>query len=96
LATVEISPVAAEDLECLIATNKLPPDTSARLANSLRVLEAFPLAGAQLEGAWSDFRFWAGPWPWIIVVYEHEPDRNAVVVVAIHDGRGSEAATSER
>lgn len=96
MSTVEVSRVAVEDLERLIAANKLPPDTRARLVNSLRVLEAFPRAGARLEGDWSDYRFWAGPWPWMIVVYGYAVDRSAVVVVAIHDGRGSGAATAER
>lgn len=96
MATIEVSGVAVDDLERLIVSNHLPGDTRERFVTSLQVLDSFPLAGPQLTGEWSQFRFWIGTWPWMIVVYEHIADRDAVVVVAIHDGRRSSAATARR
>ena len=96
MAIIEVSRAAVDDLERLIVANDLPDDTRERFATSLRVLESFPLAGPKLTGAWSEFRFWIGPWPWMIVVYEHLRVRDTVAVVAVHDGRRSSAATARR
>lgn len=96
MAAVVVSETAVEDVERLIEANTLPPDTRERLARSLRVLEAFPLAGRELVGDWSGFRFWIGPWPWMISVYEYLPGDDVALVVAVHDGRASAAATRDR
>lgn len=71
MVITEVSRAAVDDLERLIVANDLPDDTRERFATSLRVLESFPQAGPKLTGAWSEFRFWIGPWPWMIAVYEH-------------------------
>lgn len=61
-----------------------------------RCTERFPLAGRALTGAWEGTRFLIGPWPWLILVYLHDEQADAVYVVAAHDGRGSSAATNAR
>ena len=85
MPVVEITRRAAEQLDRLIVINQLPADTRPRRARSLSVLGQFPLAGRRLEGDWSEFRFWIGPWPWLLCVYEFIAERELVAVVAIHD-----------
>ena len=74
----------------------LSESTSSRVQQSLRILEAFPLAGRALAGRWDGVRFLIGPWPWMILLYLHDVDDDAVYVVAVHDGRNSTAATHYR
>lgn len=93
MAAVRLSRFAVEDLDALIASHGLPADTRARVARSLRSLESFPLLGRELEGAWSGMRFLIGPWPWMLIVYVHDPSSDSVTVVSIHDGRTSTAAS---
>ena len=96
MARVELSATAAEDVERLIVTHSLPPDTKQRVHRLLGSLEGFPLLGAQLAGRWSRFRFLLGPWRWMIVVYVHlEPD-DRVVVVTIQDARSGASPTASR
>jgi hypothetical protein len=92
LARVELTPAASEDLAGLIRTHSLPADTAERVARSLRPLEQFPLMGAELGGAWRDFRFLLGPWRWLILVYAYIEPVDKVLVVTIQDGRTSSAA----
>jgi plasmid stabilization system protein ParE len=87
---------AVEDLDALIRTHSLPPDTRARVARSLRALERFPLMGPALHGRWEGLRFLLGPWRWMILVYAYIEAEDRVVVVAIQDGRSSSAATAGR
>jgi hypothetical protein len=89
-----VSAAAAEDLDRLIFTHSLPPDTKDRVRSSLRHLEQFPLLGAALEGRWAGFRFLLGPWRWLILVHVYVEDDDRVVVVTIQDGRSSRAPTS--
>ena len=96
MAHVELSAAAVEDLERLITTHSLPPDTKARVRHRLRTLERFPLLGAPLSGRWSGFRFVLGPWRWLVIVYVHLEGDDRVVVVTIQDGRASRAPTSAR
>jgi len=90
---VVVTPRARSDVDHAVETLGLPADTWGRIASSLRILEDFPLAGRALEGRWRDTRFVLGPWPWMILVYLHRPDEDAVYVVAVHDARASTAAT---
>ena len=71
----------------------LPESTLPRVQRSLRILESFPLAGRALAGRWDGVRFLIGPWPWMILLYLHDVDDEAIYVVAVHDGRSSTAAT---
>ena len=87
MARVELSSTAVEDLDRLIRSHSLPADTRARVKNSIRHLEAFPLLGPSLHGRWADFRFVLGPWRWMIMVYVSLPEDDRVVVVTIQDGR---------
>jgi hypothetical protein len=67
-----------------------------RVQRSLRMLERFPLAGRALTGRWEGTRFVIGPWPWMVLVYVHDSDDDAVYVVAVHDGRSASSATTAR
>jgi len=93
---VIVTPRALADLDELIEVLGLPPTTRSRVQRSLRVLERFPLAGRALHGRWSGMRFLIGPWPWMILVYVHEPADDAIAIVAVHDGRSSTAASHDR
>jgi hypothetical protein len=91
---VRLSGAAVEDLDRLILTHSLPPDTRERVARSLRALERFPRLGRELQGRWSPFRFVLGPWRWLLVVYAYDEQRELVLVVTLQDARSSSAATS--
>jgi plasmid stabilization system protein ParE len=93
---VELSQAAVEDLERLIVTHSLPPDTNVRLRRSIEPLGHFPFLGPAIGGRWQDFRFVLGPWRWMIVVYVVLEDEGRVVVVTIQDGRSSTASTTTR
>jgi hypothetical protein len=95
VARVELAEAAVVDLERLIRTHSLPPDTKERVKRSLQSLEAFPLIGAALAGKWEGFRFVLGPWRWMVVVYEYFEDEQRVVVATIQDGRASRSPTNE-
>lgn len=92
MAGVELTAAAVEDLDRLIRSHSLPGDTKDRLRRSLRVLERFPLLGAELPGRWSGFRFILGPWRWMVLVYVILEDRDRVVIVTIQDGRSASFA----
>jgi plasmid stabilization system protein ParE len=96
MARVELAQTAVDDLERLISTHSLPPDTKERVKRSLRPLEDFPNIGAPLGGRWQGFRFLLGPWRWMLIVYEYFEDEKRVVVVTIQDGRSSRAPTTTR
>jgi hypothetical protein len=96
VASVELAIAAVEDLEHLIRTHSLPPNTRERVAQSLRGLERFPLMGPALDGRWEGFRFLLGPWRWLLLVYVFLEAENRVVIVTIQDARTSTAVTSTR
>jgi plasmid stabilization system protein ParE len=90
---VELAAAAVEDLDRLIRSHSLPPDTRERLKRSIAQLERFPLLGAELRGRWSGFRFLLGPWRWMILIYVYLEDDEQVVVVTLQDGRSSSFAS---
>jgi plasmid stabilization system protein ParE len=94
VAQVFVTPQARRDVDEAISALKLPEDTWARLARSLRTLETFPLAGAELGGSWAPVRFVLGPWPWMILLYSYEESSDRIHVVAMHDGRSATSATA--
>ena len=96
MARVELAQAAVDDLDRLISTHSLPPDTRERVKRSLRALEDFPYIGAPLAGRWQGFRFLLGPWRWMLIVYEYSEDEERVVIVTIQDGRSSHAAPAAR
>ena len=96
MARVELSRSAVEDLDRLIYTHSLPPDTKARVRRTLRPLRRFPLLGAPLGGRWDGFRFLLGPWRWLVVVYEYYEEEDRVVVATIQDARSSGSPTAAR
>ena len=95
VASVVLAPTAVADLERLIRTHSLPASTRERARLSLRQLATFPLLGALLAGRWQDFRFILGPWPWVLIVYVHDPEVDQVSVVTIQDSRSAESVTSQ-
>jgi plasmid stabilization system protein ParE len=96
VARVEVSAAAAEDLERLIRTHSLPPDTKERVKRSVRSLRRFPKIGVALEGRWEGFRLVLGPWRWMLIVYVHLEDEDRVVITMIQDARSASAAMAQR
>lgn len=96
MAHVELALAAVEDLDGLILTHSLQPDTRARVARSLRSLERFPLLGPALGGRWEGFRCLLGPWRWLLLVYVFIESEHRVVVLTIQDARSSTTAGSRR
>lgn len=95
MARVLVAPQARRDLERLIRTHSLPPDTMDRVRRSLQPLSRFPLVGTGVEqGRWSGYRFVLGPWRWLIVLYKYDAESETVMVASFEDGRSSVAATS--
>jgi hypothetical protein len=94
--SVELAAAAVEDLERLIRTHSLPPNTRTRVAQSLRALERLPLIGPEITGRWQGMRFTLGPWRSMLLVYAHLEAEHRVVVLTIHDARSSAAATARR
>lgn len=95
MAVVVFAESAVVELRTMIRTHSLPADTGPRVANSVRPLERFPFLGPALAGDWHGYRFVLGPWPWMVLVYEVQPDER-VVVVTVQDARSSSAATGHR
>jgi len=93
VARVELAAAAVEDLDRLIRSHSLPPDTRERIKRSIAPLARFPLLGVELAGRWTGFRFLLGPWRWMILVYVHLEDDDRVVIVTIQDGRSSSFAS---
>jgi plasmid stabilization system protein ParE len=96
VARVIVTPRAQRDVNEAISALDLPDDTWARVARSLRTLETFPLAGAELGGHWAPTRFVLGPWSWMILPYSYDESSDAVYVVAMHDARSATSATTAR
>lgn len=96
MARVELTEGAVDDLDRLILTHHLPPDTRTRLRRSLRPLARFPRLGAEIAIHRPDERFLIGPWPWLVVVYTYSEDEDRVVVLSIEDGRTSGSPTARR
>ena len=96
MAQVIVTPQVRRDVEEAISTLSLPEDTWLRIVRSLRVLETFPFAGAELAGRWAPTRFVLGPWSWMILLYRYEESSAQVYVVAMHDGRSAASATATR
>ena len=91
---VLVAPSARDDLDKLIRTHSLPPDTKLRVGRSLRRLERFPNLGRPIEqGRWSGYRFILGPWRWLIVLYKYDEETETLMIASFQDGRSSSAAT---
>ena len=97
MARVLVAPRARADLERLIRTHSLPPETKDRVRRSLQPLTRFPLLGTEIsQGRWSGYRFLLGPWRWLIVLYKYDAESETVMVASFEDGRSSAAAASSR
>lgn len=96
MARLELAAAAVEDLEQLIFSHSLPPDTRARVRRSIEPLAQFPLMGGALGGRWQGFRFVLGPWRWMVIVYVFLEEDDRVVVLTIQDGRSAASPTASR
>ena len=96
MAQVIVTPQAQRDVSETIDSLNLPDDTWTRVARSLRVLETFPLAGAELHGRWAPARFILGPWSWMLLLYCYEGASDLIFVLAMHDARSATSAMSSR
>lgn len=96
MATVIVAPAASDDLDRMIERVHLPANTRRRVRAILQRLEDFPRQGPALHGRWEGFRFLLGPWPWLLIVYAYDEDRDEVHVVTCQDSRSATAATSAR
>ena len=94
MSEVRLGIDAVNDLDRMIKTHSLPPDTKERVKRSLRQLEQFPRIGRQLEGRWKPLRFILGPWRWMLILYSYEELDDLVLVIAFQDARSSAAATA--
>ena len=94
MAEVRLSTAAVRDLDRMILTHSLPPDTRERVRRSLRVLEQFPRIGRQLDGRWRPLWFILGPWRWMLIIYSYDEPDDVVLIVAFQDARSSAAATA--
>lgn len=95
MTRVEVTRVALEDLDRLIAVLTLPGDTRARVKTSLEPLARFPRLGPELRGRWHGLRFILGPWRWMLIVYEYLEAEDRVVVLTIQDARSSSAVMAD-
>jgi plasmid stabilization system protein ParE len=95
VAQVEVARAAVADLDELVRTHSLPPDTRQRVRDVLEPLQRFPGLGAELAGRWEGFRFIIGPWRWMLLVYVFDEDRDRVVVMTVQDARTSTGATGQ-
>jgi hypothetical protein len=88
-----VAAAAAEDLNRLIVTHRLPSDTRERVTHLLRPLALFPLLGLGpvAGGRWGELRFIVDPWRWMVTVYASDEPAARVSVVAIQDGRSARA-----
>jgi plasmid stabilization system protein ParE len=91
---VELSRRAVDNLQRLITTHSLPPDTRERVRTVLQPLAKFPNLGRELGGRWGEHRVVLGPWRWMLLVYRIDPIGDRVVVVTVQDARSSAAATT--
>jgi len=87
VAQVEITRVAVEDLDRLIATLSLPADTRQRVQSCLTPLSVHPLLGPALAGRWQPLRVLLGPWRWMLLLYEDDQQADRVVIVTVQDAR---------
>ncbi len=96
MARVVLTASAFADLDELVRTHRLPPDTRGRVAASLRPLADFPELGGRLGGTFAPRRFVLGPWRWMIVVYRFDEHADLVAVLAIVDARSSNSPLANR
>lgn len=94
---VVVTRAAAQSLERLIVTHSLPLDTPGRVHRSVEPLAEFPRLGRALDAeGYEGLRFVLGPWRWLVVLYEHDPEADIVSILAIEDARSTHAATARR
>ena len=94
MATVFVTPTAADDLQELTNELHLPGDTCSRVRSRLGQLAQFPESGEELTGRWQGFRYILGPWRWMLIVFVYDRAADQVHVVTIQDSRAGKSAKS--
>ena len=95
MARVVVTARARTDLERLIRTRNLPATTRTRVAASLRPLAEHPFLGARVGQPDVGYRYRLGPWPWMLLLYWFDAERDLVIVISIEDARSATAVTHE-
>lgn len=96
MADVGFTPLAKAELDSIIASHSLPPDSRMRVKNSLAALAEFPQLGAALGGKFQGCRFVLGPWRWMVFVYRWNEPGDSVEILAVQDARMAGSATAQR
>lgn len=96
MTRVTITAAAQADLQELIRSHSLPPDTTARFALAVRPLASFPRFGPELGGRFAGRRFILGPWRWMVILYRWYPERDLAAVLAVVDARSGSSPTGRR
>jgi len=97
MATLVVSPAAADALAKLILTHSLPGDTRDRVKRSIVPLAEFPRLGRELHGdGYDGLRFLLGPWRWFVIVYAYDAESDELSVLTFEDARSSAAVTNYR
>lgn len=96
MTRVVVTDEARRELNRLVRSRHLPRDTHSRVRNSLEPLRSHPMIGPALRGASDGYRFVLGPWPWMLLVYRVDVERDTVLVASIQDARQADAATATR
>lgn len=94
MARVELTRVAVEDVDRLIAVLSLPVDTRERVRSCLQPLLESPRLGTELTGRWQGLRFVVGPWRWMLLVSANDEADDRVVVLTVQDARSASASTN--
>lgn len=90
MTRLEWSEHALANLDRLVLTHSLPPDTRERIEASARPLERFPRIGPEVRALDdASLRFLIGPWPWLLIVYLYLESDERVVIVSVEDGRAA-------
>jgi plasmid stabilization system protein ParE len=96
MSRVVVTARAERDVRGLIRSRTLPADTPQRIWRVLEPLRMFPELGARLGGRFTEQRFVLGPWRWMIVIYELDPNADTVVILRVLDGRTSTSPLANR
>lgn len=96
MTRVVVTEEARRELSTLINSRHLPGDARGRVASSLQPLASHPMIGPALRGTWEGYRFVLGPWPWMLLVYRVDVERDTVLVASIQDARRAGTATGAR
>ncbi len=92
MTKLEWSQQALSNLDRLVLTHSLSPDTRERIEASAQPLQRFPRIGPEIRTlADGSLRFLIGPWPWLLIIYLYLEADERVVIVSVEDGRAADS-----